>query len=147
MKYLFCIMFFLPSLISAQEKGIHFEQGLTWAEVKEKAQQEGKYIFMDCYASWCGPCKEMDRDIYTNERLGEYMNTHFVSIKVQMDTSRQDNENVQEWYSSAQNIRNEFKINAFPSYLFFSPSALIVHRDLGYKNVNEFTATVKTAGN
>jgi thiol:disulfide interchange protein len=44
-------------------KGIRFEHGLSWAQVKEKAKAENKYIFMDCYATWCGPCKAMDKNV------------------------------------------------------------------------------------
>ncbi len=38
-------------------KVIHFENGLSWEQIKEKAKAEHKYIFVDCYATWCGPCK------------------------------------------------------------------------------------------
>jgi thiol:disulfide interchange protein len=44
-------------------KGINFENNLSWEQVKEKAKAENKYIFVDCYATWCGPCKAMDKEV------------------------------------------------------------------------------------
>ena len=44
-------------------KGIHFVNGLSWQEVLQKAKAENKYIFVDCYATWCGPCKAMDKEV------------------------------------------------------------------------------------
>jgi len=37
--------------------GIRFVQGLTWEKVVKRAKKENKYIFVDCYTTWCGPCK------------------------------------------------------------------------------------------
>ena len=48
---------------SQQYKGIHFEQGLSWKDILAKAKAEHKYIFVDCYATWCGPCKYMDKNV------------------------------------------------------------------------------------
>ena len=39
-------------------KGIEFIEG-DWNRALEQARQENKLIFMDCYTSWCGPCKQL----------------------------------------------------------------------------------------
>ena len=49
---------FLASNARSQKNGIYFENSLTWEQVEQKAKDENKYIFIDCYATWCGPCKE-----------------------------------------------------------------------------------------
>jgi thiol:disulfide interchange protein len=38
-------------------KGIQFVHNLSWQEILQKARAENKYVFVDCYATWCGPCK------------------------------------------------------------------------------------------
>ncbi|WP_254530182.1 MULTISPECIES: hypothetical protein [unclassified Sphingobacterium] len=48
MKRFILILFLLPTVLFAQEKGIKFSNNLNWAEVKEKAKAENKYIMMDC---------------------------------------------------------------------------------------------------
>ena len=34
-------------------------QELTLEKALEQAKVENKYVFIDCYTSWCGPCKMM----------------------------------------------------------------------------------------
>ena len=53
---LIIIVMLLPALNGlAQESGIHFEHTLTFNQIQAKAKAEHKYVFVDCYASWCGP--------------------------------------------------------------------------------------------
>jgi thioredoxin-related protein len=137
----------LPIAGNAQENGIQFEHDLTWQQVFAKAKGEGKYIFVDCFASWCAPCKEMDKTVYLNDTITEYMNARFISVKVQMDTSKADNAQMQNWYETAHNLQQQYQVTAYPSYLFFSPDGAIVHRGLGYKTVAEFLALAKNAMN
>ena len=128
----------LISLSFAQKKGITFEQNLLWQQIKDKAKAENKYIFVDVFASWCGPCKQMDREIYTSEKLGQYMNDKFVSVKVQADTSKTDDQKTKDWYSDAHSITTQYGGIGYPTFLFFSPEGKLVSRDLGFKDVNAF---------
>jgi cation transport ATPase len=43
--------------VEAQNRSIDFEQTKEWKKVLKKAKKEKKLIFVDCYTSWCGPCK------------------------------------------------------------------------------------------
>ncbi|CAL1519753.1 thioredoxin family protein [Chitinophaga sp. MM2321] len=132
MKQLIFLVIFIPFMVNAQiDKGIKFSEGLTWQQVLSKAKSENKYIFVDCYATWCGPCKYMDKEVYTKRVVGDLLNEKFISVKVQMDTSKQDNELIKRFYQEAADINLQYKITAFPSYLFFSPEGKIVHRYLG----------------
>jgi thiol:disulfide interchange protein len=62
-KILFPIFIFLSGFISAQD-GIQFFGG-SWDEAIETAKKEHKLIFMDAYAEWCGPCKRMAKEVFT----------------------------------------------------------------------------------
>lgn len=126
-------------------KGIEWATGLSWEQVKEKAKKENKYIFVDCFATWCKPCKKMDNEIYPNDTVGDFSNASFLSVRMQFDTTKKDNEDVKKWYSTAAFIRNEYKVNAFPTFLFFTPAGQIIHRDLGGKDVQQFIQIIKNA--
>ena len=84
--------------------GVHFDHRLSWQEVLEKAQKENKYIFVDCYATWCGPCKWMDKNVYQVDSVGTIVNESFISVRIQMDTSGQDNDKIKEWYPIARDF-------------------------------------------
>jgi len=129
----------------SDEKGIKFEKNQSWQQIKGKARAANKYIFVDCYASWCGPCKEMDRMVYPVEELGTFMNEHFISVKVQMDTTASDNEAIREWYQNAAEIQKQYRVYSFPTYLFFSPYGKLVHRYSGAMPMEDFLKVTANA--
>ncbi|NLR80927.1 thioredoxin family protein [Chitinophaga eiseniae] len=149
MKKLFLLTFLAPMMAFAQEQGIHFEHGSTWAEVKAKAKAENKYIFMDCFTTWCGPCKMMSAQIFPQEKVGNFMNDKYVSVKVQMDQTAKDNEEVKQWYADAQQIEKDYSIRAYPTFLVFAPDGRIVDRQVGGSEadqfINRFTASLDPA--
>mgnify|MGYP000857323607 CR=1 FL=1 len=65
---------------SAQKtRGIQFTQW-SWKEILELAKKEDKPIFVDCYAVWCGPCKVMDAEVFTQPQVGDYFNSNFINV-------------------------------------------------------------------
>ena len=77
--YKILIGLFLSVLCLQAKCQIQFDEG-SFTEVLTKAKQEKKMVFMDCYTSWCGPCKMMVQDVFSREDVGQFMNTHFVKI-------------------------------------------------------------------
>lgn len=140
-----------PLLLFAQTissgKGIKWLQDLSWTQILAKAKAEKKYIFLDCFTTWCGPCHAMDKDVYPNEKVGEVINQQFIAVKVQMDKTAYDNETTKRWYSDAKIIEKNFTVNSYPTFLFLSPDGQPVHRAAGYRNPTEFIALVADALN
>ena len=128
------LLLFLPFAALAQApatKGIHFEEKLSWSAIQAKAKAENKYIFMDCFTTWCGPCRYMANTIFPMQESGDYFNDKFISVAVQLDTTAKDNAAVKAWYADAHAIFNDYHINAFPTYLIFAPDGRPVHRMMG----------------
>jgi thioredoxin-related protein len=147
-KILLFLLVVIPFSSKPQEKkGIDFQEGLNWSAVLEKANKERKYIFLDVFTTWCGPCKMMDRDVYPNEKLGILVNKDFISVRVQMDITPNDNANVKSWYNDAKNIANSAKVEAYPCFLFYSSDGELVYKSIGYKDVISFTNLVRFACN
>ncbi|WP_285056667.1 thioredoxin family protein [Pedobacter ginsengisoli] len=135
----------LTSLAFAQEKGIAFEKGLNWDQTKAKARTENKYIFVDVFATWCAPCKWMDKNVFDSEGLGKYINDRFISFKVQGDTSIEDSEQTKKYYSEAKQLISNFKVRSYPTFLFFSPKGELVHQFSGAVDDTAFITIVKEA--
>nr|WP_294873632.1 thioredoxin fold domain-containing protein [uncultured Pedobacter sp.] len=126
-------------------QGIKFQQLTSWKVVKEKAMNENKYIFLDLFATWCGPCKDMDRNVFPLAEVGAFYNDKFICIKVQMDKTKDDNALVKAWYAHAENINNQYQIPGYPTYLYFSPKGELVHKVSGLMPAKRFLAEGKTA--
>src|SRR5258708_17281098 len=153
-KFLFVVLLFMTIIKgfpqssetgSSAYKRVKCEQKLSWEEVKVKAKGENKYIFVDVYATWCGPCKRMDNEVYPNDTVGNYMNGKFISVRVQIDSTVKDNEQVKGWYADAHEISKEYQIPACPTFLFFSPDCKLAYKDIGYKDVGNFIKLLNKA--
>src|SRR5687767_3588701 len=117
MKQLLCVLLCLPSWVFARtDSGIKFIHDLSWQQVLTKAQAENKYIFVGCYTTWCGHCKEMDKEVYPQEKVGAAFNDRFISVEVQMDITPNDSEQVKNWYVDAKNLQETYKLQGFPSF-------------------------------
>ena len=128
MKYLlFLPLLVLPLLLSAgssataqAEEGIQFFHG-TWAEALEKAGQEDKLIFVDAYASWCGPCKRMAASVFPQAEVGEFFNENFVNVKFDMEKPE------------SKDFREKHRVRAYPTLFFINAGNDVVHRAVGGK--------------
>lgn len=132
---------FIPSICrsqSTQQTGIRWLNGLTWPQVLSKAKSEGKYIFVDCFATWCAPCKAMDKNVYVDTVVSRFMNEHFLNVQLQMDSTASDSKQVKDWYRTAHEFLINFKITSFPTYLFISSEGQILDKDFGYKKPETF---------
>lgn len=57
------------------------------AEAFSRAKELNRPILLDVGAIWCPWCSLMDRDTYTKPDIAEYINQHFVAVKVDFDAS------------------------------------------------------------
>lgn len=128
-----------------QAQGTHFEHGLSLQQVKEKAKKENKFLLIDCVTSWCPPCKYMATEIFPQEKVGDFFNKHFVNVKVQLDQTKNDSEEVKSWYADAESIQKTYKVRAYPTYLFLSPAGDLVHSIVGGDEADAFIEKAKMA--
>lgn len=54
---------------------------LDWNTGYPLAKKQNKIILVDAYTDWCGWCKKMDRDTYTNSDIIKALNKDFIVIK------------------------------------------------------------------
>jgi thioredoxin-related protein len=143
-KIAFCFLL-IPFLGQSQEKGVQFVHDLSWQQIKAKAKAENKFIFMDCFTTWCGPCKFMSSSVFPLESVGSVVNAHFIAVEVQLDSTNQDNAEVKTWYADAHAIAGKYRVEAYPTYLFFDPDGNLVHRNLGSSPPEVFITMVTDA--
>jgi|SRR5271165_2850821 len=53
----------------------------------KRAKELNRPILLDVGAVWCPWCELMDRDTYTKAATADYINQHFVAVKVDFDAS------------------------------------------------------------
>ncbi|MEZ4982778.1 MAG: thioredoxin family protein [Saprospiraceae bacterium] len=60
---------FLTLSVSAQSE-INFHKD--WNEAMAEAAKTNKLIFMDAYTTWCGPCKMMSKNVFTEGKVAAF---------------------------------------------------------------------------
>ncbi len=113
----------MPAIANAGD-GIKF-QHLTLDQAIAKAKKEKKNVFIDIYATWCGPCKYLTNNIFVDEELGDYMNKNFVCVK--LDGEKTD----------GGSLMSDFDLNSFPTMLFLSPEKELKHKIVGAESAVE----------
>jgi thiol:disulfide interchange protein len=89
------------------------------SEAIERAKAENKMVFIDFYTSWCLPCKLMDEDVFTDRAFGDYMNEHFVSVKINAEQG------------NGPNLAMLYQVQAYPTLLFIDINGKVKSRKEG----------------
>ncbi|MCX3267481.1 thioredoxin family protein [Pedobacter agri] len=140
----FIVIINLQNAVS-QQSGINFEKATSWTKIKEKSKKENKIIFLDAYTTWCIPCKEMAVNVFTKKDVGDFFNENFINIAVQFDKTKKDNNNTKSWYNDIEYLKKTYKINSYPSYLFFNTKGELVHSISANFNPKQFISDAEKA--
>ena len=109
----------LSTVMAVAQEGTIFRQ-LSVKDGLLAAEKEGKYLFVDCYTSWCGPCKNMTNNIFPQQKMGDYMNPLFVSVK--FDVEKEED---------GISLAKEFEVKAYPTFLVLRPDGSLVYKIVG----------------
>lgn len=122
-----CMLLQLPAL--AQE-GTRFRE-LTFDEALAAAKEEGKLVFVDCYTSWCGPCKNMTEKVFPQKEAGDYFNPRFVCVKYDMEKGE------------GLELAKRFDVHAYPTFVIVRADGTVQHKLVGGSDLKEFIARVE----
>ena len=128
---LFLIVFSVS--LYAQESGIKFSKDSLLSDALALSKKEGKLVFIDCYTSWCGPCKYLAKEIFTQKEVGDFYNSHFIKLSFDMEKG----EGVK--------IRTNYAVKAYPTLLFLNAEGETVHVGIGSMPAKELIELGKTA--
>jgi thiol-disulfide isomerase/thioredoxin len=132
MRKILIIFSLLISLQGFAKGGIEFFEG-SWAELLHVAKLENKMIFMDAYTSWCGPCKWMSSEIFTQDTVGDFYNENFLCYKLDMEKGE------------GPEIARMYQISVYPTFMFIDKDGGLVHRFAGGLKEGPFIELGKTA--
>jgi thioredoxin-related protein len=113
-----------------------FTSTIAWAQVAfvptnfsenlQSAKAEGKYLFVDAYTDWCGWCKVMDKETFSDSVVGQFMDTRFVSTKI----------NMEEGFGI--DLAMKYRVSSYPHYLIFSDDGALLAKLGGFMKPEPF---------
>lgn len=128
--YKILIGLFLSVLCLQAKCQIQFDEG-SFTEVLAKAKREKRMVFMDCYTSWCGPCKIMEQEVFSREEVGQFMNTRFVNVKLDMEKGE------------GRELAKEYQVKVYPTFLILNEDGEVIHKMVGGMKAEEFLQNVQ----
>ena len=123
--FLSTLAIFFLGTVQLAAQGIEFFQG-TWDEALAKAKEERKPIFVDAYAVWCGPCKRMAKQVFTDKKVGDFYNASFVNMKLDMEKGE------------GLKFRKKYPVSAFPTLYYIDAGGEVLHKLKGAQQIEDF---------
>ncbi|WP_394972855.1 thioredoxin family protein [uncultured Croceitalea sp.] len=100
-------------------KWVKTTEGKTFEQVKTMAKEQNKQIFLDFFTVWCGPCRQMDKNVFSKQKIGEVYNTHFINYKIDAEKT------------IGIELANFFKVTGYPTYIYLDVDGNLITRRLG----------------
>jgi thioredoxin-related protein len=155
-------IFFISSAVQAQsstrEKKEPKVEKIKWYSFEDAFQlnkKKQKKIFIDVYTDWCGWCKKMDADTFTDPVIAEFMNDHFYCVK--LNAERRDTviiDGVTFTNANPENKRGTHQLAvellkgkmSYPSYVFLNEKSQWLTVVPGYQPPKEFESVIHYFG-
>lgn len=106
-----------------------------WNEALKQAALQNKYIFVDAYASWCGPCKMLKLTTFRNSKAAQFFNQHFVNVALDMEKG------------IGPQLAANWGMTAYPTLIIFNAKGEPVSGTVGYIRANDLITFGQTALN
>lgn len=84
--------------------GVAFRE-LSFSEALKVAKAENKLLFVDCFTTWCGPCRKLSNVVFKDSLVADYFNSHFVNLKMDMEKG----EGIE--------IKKKYEVRGYPTLL------------------------------
>ncbi len=132
MKKIFALFILLFSVYSFAQDGIVFEK-TSFKDILAKAKKENKLVFLDAMASWCGPCKMMEKNVFPKKNVGSFYNKNFINATFDMEKGE------------GREIAAKYGIGSYPTYLFINGDGQLITKNMGYMPEDTFLELGKEA--
>ncbi|MEX2349743.1 MAG: thioredoxin fold domain-containing protein [Flavobacteriaceae bacterium] len=151
MKYLILTAVFLvTSFVSTGQE-------IKWISMNEALaaqKKQPKKIFVDVYTTWCGPCKMLDKNTFSNKDVINYINKHFYAVKFNAEGTEEvtykDFTYTNPRYQEGRKGRNAthlfthaLKVTAYPSLAYFDEKGNFIQAVPGYRTPQQLEIFLK----
>jgi len=122
-NYILISCLFVLSIVNCQLStaagGIEFTHDKKFQEILALAKAQNKLVFIDCFTSWCGPCKRLAATAFPDASVGEFFNANFINASFDMEKEE------------GPSIASKYGIRAYPTLLWIDGDGNVKHKMVG----------------
>lgn len=101
----------------------------------ERAQKENKHVFIDFTAKWCGYCKKMEAETFSQPEVITMINENFIPVKVDGDSQKELD--IKGYKITESNLtKQEYGVRGYPTFWFLKPDGTKLGAISGYRPAN-----------
>lgn len=115
-----------------------------WDEGLKEARDRKVPVLVDVYTDWCGWCKRMDRDVYSQPEVRDYLNRKFVTVRLNAEAG--DAAHYQDEDYTARSLASHFGITGYPTTIFLRASGDHLINAPGYIPADRFLSVLRYIG-
>ena len=130
----FVVLSFMLVSLKAKAEEIPFEKG-TLADAYKQARVMKKMLFVDAYTTWCGPCKWMAKNVFTNDDVIKFYSENFVCVKLDMEKGE------------GKQFAEKYDVHSYPTFIFLDLEGQKIHQFCGKMEAADFVLNGKVAIN
>ncbi len=105
----------------------------SWDEALKQAASQNKYIFVDAYATWCGPCKMLKATTFRDDKAAAFYNSNFINVAIDMEKGR------------GPELAQQWGLTAYPTLIIFNQKGKPVLGTVGYIKADDLIRFGKQA--
>ncbi|MBI5175010.1 MAG: thioredoxin family protein [Candidatus Obscuribacter sp.] len=105
----------------------------SFAEALAEAKSQNKLVFADVYTDWCGWCKRLDRDTFSDPGMVAYLSEKYICVKVNAENGK---ENIK--------LAEDAEVTGFPTGLVFKSGGELLGKVSGYKDAFGYKAALES---
>ncbi len=138
-KWLLRMAMILPVVFFAVSSSAEDKSQPRWKSFNEgmaEALKSHKKVLIDVYTGWCGWCKKMDKDTYSDATVSDYLARNYVAIKLDAESSRPLEYEGKSYTESE--LAAAFGINGYPSIIFLTDAGKPITVYPGYADAKQF---------
>ena len=90
----------------------------------KEAAAENKRVVVDVYTDWCGWCKKMDEEAYSNSEVKKLLEDNFVLVKLNAEGKDKLTYNGKKY--TEEELSYYFEVFSFPTTIFLEPDGKVI---------------------
>lgn len=137
--FLFFLSFYLALTLVGTAEAQESIQWMKFEEAIAANAKSPKMILVDVYTDWCGWCKKMDKDTFTDPRVVAHFKKNFYAVKLNAEDTKRSFPFMGKTFTEAE-MAASMRVNSYPNFVVIEPGLQNIAQLPGYREPEAFLA-------